>query len=86
MLCIMLVYLVQFAALFNAVSLHHAFFPLTFINAFCFHALSWVIDTVCLFAFYYASCTVLLICWFSKFYLHSGFLMKGLCALWRIST
>ena len=25
------------------------FLPIIFSNAFCFHALSWVIDTVCLF-------------------------------------
>ena len=39
-----------FSALFNAVCLHNAYFLLlTFSYAFCFHALSCVIDTVCLF-------------------------------------
>ena len=45
MLYIMLAYLMLLAALSNAVCLHNAFFA----NAFCFHALSWFIDTVCLF-------------------------------------
>ena len=35
-LYIMLAYLMQLAALSNAVSLHNAFFPLIFANAFCF--------------------------------------------------
>ena len=51
MLCIMPTYLVLLAALSNAVCFHNAFFlflPLIFANAFCFHALSWFIDTVCL--------------------------------------
>ena len=48
MLHIMLAYLMLFAALSNAVCLHNAFFLLIFANAFCFHALSWFIDTVCL--------------------------------------
>ena len=39
-----------FVALFNAVCLHNTcILPLIFANAFCFHALSCVIDTVCLF-------------------------------------
>ena len=50
MLYIMLAYLMLFAALFNAVCLRNAFFllllPLIFANAFCFHTLSWFIDTV----------------------------------------
>ena len=38
--------LTLFTALFNAVCLHNAhFLPMTFANAFGFHALSWVIDT-----------------------------------------
>ena len=52
LLYIMLVYLMLFAALSNAVCLHNAFFaidfsflPLIFANAFCFHDLSWFIDT-----------------------------------------
>ena len=45
MLYIMLAYLKLFAALSNAVCLHNAFFLLIFENAFCFHALSWFIDT-----------------------------------------
>ena len=48
MLYIMLAYL-MFAALCNAVCLHNAFFflfwLLIFANAFCYHALSWFIDT-----------------------------------------
>ena len=42
MLYIVLAYLMLFAALTNAVCLYNAFF---FANAFCFHALSWFIDT-----------------------------------------
>ena len=39
--CLMLI-----AALSNAVCLYNAFFlPLIFGNAFCFHPLSWFIDT-----------------------------------------
>ena len=46
MLYIMLAYLMLFAALSNAVCLYNAFFFFAiFANAFCFHALSWFIDT-----------------------------------------
>ena len=46
LLYIMLAYLMPLAALSNAVCLHSAFFlPLIFANAFCFHVLSWFIDT-----------------------------------------
>ena len=45
LLHVMLAYLMVFAALFNSASLHNAFLPLTVTNPFCFHALSWVIDT-----------------------------------------
>ena len=46
MLYIMLTYLMLFAALSNAVCLHNAFSLLLInANAFCFHALSWFIDT-----------------------------------------
>ena len=46
LLYIMLAYLMLFSASFNAVCLYNAYFlPLTFAAAFCFHALSWVIDT-----------------------------------------
>ena len=46
MLCILLAYLMLFAALFNAVCLYDAYFlPLIFANPFCFHAMSLVIDT-----------------------------------------
>ena len=46
MLYVMLACLMLFAALYNAVRLHNAFsLPLIFANAFCFHALSWFIDT-----------------------------------------
>ena len=45
-LCMMLAYLMLFAVLSNAVFLYNAFFMLLiFANAFCFHALSWFIDT-----------------------------------------
>ena len=47
-LCIMFAYLMLLAALYNAACLHNAFFlflPFIFANAFCFHALSWFIDT-----------------------------------------
>ena len=46
LLYIMLAYLMLFAALSNAVCLYNiSFLPLIFANAFCFHALSWFIDT-----------------------------------------
>ena len=46
MLSIMLTYLMLLAALCNAVCLNNAFFNLLiFANAFCYHALSWFIDT-----------------------------------------
>ena len=46
LLCIVLAYIMLVAALSNAVCLHDAYFlPLIFANAFCFHALSWFIDT-----------------------------------------
>ena len=42
----MLAYLMLFASLSNAVCLYNAYFlPLISADAFCFHALSWVIDT-----------------------------------------
>ena len=86
-LCIMLTYLMLFAALSNAVCLYNAFFgQLIFAIAF-FHSLSWFIDIwFVYFKYDFASCTVLLICWFSKFYVHTVFYMKGLCALWRNIT
>ena len=46
MLCIMLAYLMLFAALSNAVCLHYpSFFPFISVNAFRLHALSWSIVT-----------------------------------------
>ena len=46
MLYIMLAYLMLLAALSNAVCLCNAsFFAIDSVNAFCFHALSWFIDT-----------------------------------------
>ena len=46
MLCLMLAYLMLFAALSNAVCLHNAsFLLLIYAYAFYFHALSWFIDT-----------------------------------------
>ena len=49
MLCIIIAYLMLFAGLCNAVCILRIFLPLIFANAFCFHALSWIIDTFCLF-------------------------------------
>ena len=66
MLYIMLAYLMLLAALSNAVCLYNAFI-LLFIsaNVFCFHTLSWFIDTSFVYFKYdFASCTVLLICLF----------------------
>ena len=69
MLYIMLAYLMLFADLSNAVCLHNAFFfffIMIFANAFCFHALSWFIDTYFVYFKYdFPSCAVLSICWFS---------------------
>ena len=49
MLYIMLAYLMLLAALTNAVCLHNVYiFAIDFCKYFCFHALSWFIDTVCL--------------------------------------
>ena len=46
MLYIMLTYLMLLAALSNAVCLHNAYFlPLNLANDFCFHVLSWFVDT-----------------------------------------
>ena len=68
MLYIMLAYLMLFAALSNAVCLYNVFILffslLIFADAFCFHALSWFIDTVFLFKYDFPSCAVLLIFWF----------------------
>ena len=53
------------ACIFNAVCLFNAnFFANT--NAFCFHALSWVIDTEFVYLkYYFVLCKILLIGWFS---------------------
>ena len=45
MLHIMLAYLMLYAALSYSVCLYNGFFAIDFLNAFCFHALSWFIDT-----------------------------------------
>ena len=46
MLYIVLAYLMRFAALSNAVCLYNAsFLPMISAIAFCFHVLSWFIDT-----------------------------------------
>ena len=45
MLYIVLACLMLFTALFSAVCLYNAFFPLIFANAFCFGAMSWFINT-----------------------------------------
>ena len=50
MLCIMFAYLMLFAALSNAVCLYNAYI---FANDFCFHALSWFIDTKFVYLEYY---------------------------------
>ena len=72
-----------FAALSNAVCLHNAFFPLIFANAFCFHALSWFIDTMFVyFKYYFPSCTVLLKCWFYLILCsHCFFSERAMCSL-----
>ena len=88
----MLAYLMLFAALSNAVCLYNAFFllflPLIFANAFCFHALSWFIETQFVYyKYYFASCTVLLICKFflilcsHRFFIWKGFVLSGEIAL-----
>ena len=65
MLYVMLAYFMLLAALSSAVCLHNAFMPLIFTNVFCFHALSWFIDTLFVYLKYdLASCTVRFICWF----------------------
>ena len=77
------------AALSNAVCLYNAFLLLIFANAFCFHTLSWFIDTVCLFQVLFCTMhSAFNMMVFSKFYVHTIFylFMKGLCALWRNST
>ena len=51
MLYVMFACLMLFAALSNAACMYNAFFSLICANAFCFHALSWFIDTVCLFMY-----------------------------------
>ena len=62
-LYIMLACIMLFAALSNAVCLYNVFFAIHFANAFCYHALSWFIDTYFVYFKYdFASCTVLLIC------------------------
>ena len=43
MVYIMFACLMLFAALFGAVCLYNAFFPIDFSKVFCFHALSWLI-------------------------------------------
>ena len=88
MLYIMLAYLMLFASLFNVVCLYKAFFlPLTFVNAFCFHALSLVTYTVCLFEILplvMHSALNLLV--FLILCSHCLSLVKGLCVFWRNST
>ena len=80
MLYIMLAYLMLFAALCNAVCLYNAFLYI-FANAFCYHALSWFIDTV-YFKYDSPSCTVLLICWFFLILCSHNFLYeRAICSL-----
>ena len=73
-----------FAALSNAVFLHNTFFLLLiFANAYCFHALSWFIDTEFVYFMYdFPSCTVLLICWFFLILCSHHFLYeRAMCSL-----
>ena len=83
MLYTMLAYLMSFSALSNAVCLYNAFFLLILANAFCFHDLSWFIDTLFVYFMYdFLSCAVLLICWFflilcSHHFLHE----RAMCSL-----
>ena len=67
---LMILYMVlSYLMLFDALSFcwyDVSFFAIDFlVNAFCFHALFWSIDTQFLhFIYLVASCTVHLICWF----------------------
>ena len=80
MLCIVLAYLLMFAALSNAVRLCEALFlPLIFANASCFHALPWFIDRLFISSLTLHHALCFLSVGFSKFYVHTVF--KGLCAL-----
>ena len=80
LLYIMLACLMLFAALSIAVCLCNAFFffflLLISANAFCFHALSWFIDTFFVYFKYdFAPFTVLLIYWFVLFLCSHRFLL-----------
>ena len=85
MLCIVLAYLMLFAALTNADCLYDtsSFFTIDFANAFCFHALSLFIDTKFVyFKYYSAPCTVLLIRWFFLILCsHRFFNDRAMCSL-----
>ena len=63
MLYIMIASLMLFAAIFNAVCLHNAFF--FFIMIFFVFCLGLLTQSI-YFKKYFSSCTVLLICWFFK--------------------
>ena len=85
MLYIMLAYLMLFAALSNAACSYDffLFLPLIFENAFCYHALSWFIDT--LFVYFkhdFPSHAVLLICWYFLILCSHHFLCeRAMCSL-----
>ena len=80
----MLVYLMLFAALFNAVCLYNSYFlPLIFANVYVFmlcvglltHSL-FVSNIICIMLSSFNLSVVLILC-------SHRFLVKGLCALWR---
>ena len=84
---IMLAYLMLLTVLFNAVCLYNAYFlSLTFENAFCFHALSWFIDTGCLFQILFRIMHIALNLLVFQILCSHSFLMKGSCTNWRNST
>ena len=80
LLYILLVYLLLFAALSNAVCLYDAFFLLLiFANASCFHAL---LTQFVYFKCDFPSCEMLLICWFFLILFPHHFLCeRALCSL-----
>ena len=83
MLYIMLAYIMFFAALTNAVCLHNALFLLLiFANAFCFHVLSWIIDTYFVYFKYdFESCTAFNLLVFSNSMLTPFLYERAMCSL-----
>ena len=79
----MLACLMLLASLSNADCLHNAFFLLIFANAFCFHALSWFIDTQFVYFKYdLPSCLLFLIrCFFLILCSHHLSCARAMCSL-----